>query len=291
MGSLSLTASKAVQRKGFGALLPGVFHVPYANPYRCPYGKSTDSCCTECAAFIERELFKKIADPQDVAAMIVEPIQGEGGYVPAPREFLLDLQRICRKHGILLISDEVQSGMGRTGKWWAGDHVGLEPDILCIAKGIASGMPLSAVVASASIMDWKPGAHASTFGGNPVSIAAALATLRLLEGQYIENARRIGDYIFGRMAKWREQFRIVGDVRGRGLMIGVEIVKDQKTKVPAPDLRDRIETLAFHKGLLILGAGESTLRLAPPLVIDEEQADFAVRTLEACLSEAEAGNT
>ena len=290
MGSLSLTASKAVQRKGFGTLLSGVFHVPYANPYRCPYGKPAGSCCTECAAFIERELFAKIADPQDVAAIIVEPIQGEGGYVPAPREFLLDLQRICRKHGILLISDEVQSGMGRTGKWWAGDHVGLEPDILCIAKGIASGMPLSAVVASASVMDWKPGAHASTFGGNPVSIAAALATLRLLEGQYIENARRMGEYIFGRMAKWREQFRIVGDVRGRGLMIGVEIVKDQKTKEPARDLRDHIEMLAFRKGLLILGAGESTLRLAPPLVIDEEQADFAVRTLEACLREAEAGN-
>jgi 4-aminobutyrate aminotransferase len=287
LGSLSLTASKAVQRKGFGTLLSGVFHVPYANPYRCPYGHQPKDCCRDCAQFIERELFKKIVDPEEVAAIVVEPIQGEGGYVPGPPEFLLDLQRICRKHGILFVTDEVQSGMGRTGKWWAGDHAGLEPDILCVAKGIASGLPLSATIARSAIMDLKPGAHASTFGGNPVSIAAALTTIRLIETQYMENARRIGEYMFARMSNWRETFPIVGDVRGKGLMIGIEIVEDNKTKVPSPKLRDAIVNLAFAKGLLILGAGANTLRLAPPLIIDEEQADFAIKTLESCLQEAD----
>jgi 4-aminobutyrate aminotransferase len=222
-----------------------------------------------------------------VAAIIVEPIQGEGGYVPGPPEFLRDLQRICRQHGILFITDEVQSGMGRTGKWWAGDHAGVEPDILCVAKGIASGLPLSATIARSSVMDWKPGAHASTFGANPVSVAAALATLRLVQEQYMENARRMGEYIFGHLSKWRDKFRIVGDVRGKGLMIGIEIVADRQTKEPAPKLRDAIENLAFAKGVLVLGAGANTLRLAPPLVIDEEQADFAMDVLEACIREAE----
>jgi len=287
MGSLSLTASKAVQRKGFGTLLAGVFHIPYPYTYRCPYGLQPESCCTECAAVLERELFKKIVDPEEVAAIVVEPIQGEGGYVPAPPEFLQDLQRLCRKYGILLISDEVQCGMGRTGKWWGGDHAGLEPDILCVAKGVASGMPLGVTLARASLMDWAPGAHASTFGGNPVCIAAALATMDLLGREYIENARRMGEFLLARLAGWRERHRIVGDIRGKGLMIGVEIVREQKTKEKAADLRDRIVKLAFGKGLLVLGAGENTLRLSPPLLIDEEQAEFAVRTLEACISEVE----
>jgi 4-aminobutyrate aminotransferase len=226
-------------------------------------------------------------DPAEVAAIIVEPIQGEGGYVPAPHAFLRELAQICRRHGILLITDEVQSGMGRTGKWWAGDHAAIEPDILCVAKAIASGLPLSATIANASLMDWPPGAHASTFGGNPVCVAAALVTLRLLETQYIKNARHMGEYILGRLAGWPGKFRTVGDVRGRGLMIGVEIVKDQCTKEPAHDLRDAIVNRAFHSGLLILGSGENTLRLCPPLLIDEEQADFAIRTLEACIAEAE----
>ncbi len=287
MGSLSLTASKAVQRKGFGSLLSDVFHVPYANTYRCPYGHEAQDCCTDCAKFIERVLFTKIVDPQEVAAIVVEPIQGEGGYVPGPAEFLKDLQDICRRNGILLITDEVQSGMGRTGKWWAGDHSGIEPDILCVAKGIASGLPLSATIARAGVMDWKPGAHASTFGANPVSVAAALVTHRLVKDHYLENARRMGEYIFGRLSNWRERFPIVGDVRGKGLMIGIEIVSDQKTKEPAPKLRDSIEDLAFSKGLLILGAGPNTIRLAPPLLIDEEQADFAIQTLEECIRETE----
>jgi 4-aminobutyrate aminotransferase len=287
MGSLSLTASKSRQRKGFGALLADIFHAPYPNPYRCPHGQSPLIYCTECASFIEQELFHKIVDPEEVAAIIVEPIQGEGGYVPAPREFLIELQNICRRHGILLIADEIQSGMGRTGKWWAGDHSGLEPDILCVAKGIASGLPLSAVIAPASVMDWPPGAHATTFGGNPVCIAAALTTLRLIEAEYMENARRMGDYLLGRLHGWPKEFRIVGDVRGKGLMIGVEIVRDQKTKERAPDLRDRIIYNAFTQGLLTLGAGENTIRLCPPLVIDEQQAEFAIRVLGESIREVE----
>ena len=287
MGSLSLTASKPVQRRGFGSLLSGVFHVPYPNPYRCPYGRPAESCCTECAAFLESQLFRKVLDPREVAAIFVEPIQGEGGYLPAPCEFLRELQQICRKYGILLVADEVQCGMGRTGKWWAGDHCGLEPDILCVAKGIASGMPLSATIAPARIMDWPPGAHASTFGGNPVSIAAALVTLRLIESEYLENARCMGEYLLGRLAGWREQFRSVGDVRGKGLMIGIELVKNQQSKEPASELREAVVQRAFRKGLLVLGAGESTSRLCPPLVIDREQADFALTALAESLHEEE----
>ena len=288
LGALSLTASKTVQRKGFGALLPDVFHIPYPNSYRCPYGNPAPCDCVEAATFLEREIFKRLVDPEEVAAVFIEPIQGEGGYVPAPKEFLLELQRICRKHGILLVCDEVQSGMGRTGKWWAGDHAGIEPDILCVAKGIASGMPLSATIARASLMDWKPGAHASTFGGNPVCVAAALATMDLLETKYIENARRTGEFLMSRMADWPARHRIVGDVRGKGLMIGVEIVRDQKTKERAHDFREAIVNRAFEKGVLFLGAGENTIRVAPPLMIDEEQADFAARTLEECIREVEA---
>jgi 4-aminobutyrate aminotransferase len=288
LGALSLTASKAAQRKGFGALLAGVFHIPYPNSYRCPYGNPSPCTCEESATFLETEIFKRMVDPSEVAAVFIEPIQGEGGYVPAPKEFLLELQRICRHHGILLVADEVQSGMGRTGKWWAGDHSELEPDILCVAKGIASGMPLSATIARASVMDWTPGAHASTFGGNPVSVAAALATMDLLETQYIGNARRMGELLMDRMADWPVCHKIVGDVRGKGLMIGVEIVRNQKTKERAGDLREAIVNRAFEKGLLLLGAGENTIRVAPPLMIDEVQADFACRTLEQCISEVAA---
>lgn len=287
MGSLSLTASKAVQRKRFGTLLGGVFHIPYPYAYRCPYGQPAEACCTKCSQVLEDEVFKRIVDPEEVAAIVVEPIQGEGGHVPAPPQFLLDLQRICRKYGIVLVSDEVQSGIGRTGKWWAGDHAGLEPDIICTAKGIASGMPLGAIIARADVMDWLPGAHGSTFGGNPVSIAAALITLDLIESQYMENARRQGEFILARIADWPRRHQIVGDVRGKGLMIAVEFVRDKATKEKARALRDNIVQFAFHKGLLLLDAGENSIRLTPPLVIDEEQADFAVRTLDDCISEVE----
>ena len=283
LGSLSLTSSKAVQRKGFGALLSGVFHVPYPNPYRAPQGKTATAASLEAI----EEVFARFADPTEVAAIFIEPVQGEGGYVFAPADFLQALQKMCRQHGILLVMDEVQSGMGRTGKWWASEHAGIEPDIVCAAKGIASGMPLGAMIARASLMDWKPGAHASTFGGNPVCIAAAMATFDLLEKKYIENARQVGDFILGRLADWPKRHRNVGEVRGKGLMIGIEFVRDQQTRERAPDLRDKVVEQAFAKGLLVLGCGPNTLRLAPPLVIDEEQAEFAVRTLDEVVTAIE----
>jgi 4-aminobutyrate aminotransferase len=238
-------------------------------------------------SYLENELFRRRVDPDEVAGIFIEPIQGEGGYLPAPAEFLQGLEKICHKYGIMLVADEVQSGMGRTGKWWAVDYAGVEPDIICTAKGIASGMPLSAIITKASVMDWKPGAHASTFGGNPVCIAAALATLGLIEGKYMANAARMGEYIKRQTANWTERHKIVGEVRGRGLMIGIEFVRDQKTKEKAPDIRNRIVQMAFHKGLLVLGSGDTTLRLCPPLMIDEEQADFAVRTLDGIITEIE----
>jgi len=287
MGALSLTASRAIQRKGFGNLLAGVVHMPYPDTYRGTYGVRPEHASEDCLSYLVNELFRRRVDPEDVAAIFIEPIQGEGGYLPAPVDFLQGLQKICRQHGILLVADEVQSGMGRTGKWWASDHAGIEPDIICTAKGIASGMPLSAMIARASVMDWTPGAHASTFGGNPVCIAASLATLRLLEEKYMANAARMGGFILRRTADWTERHKIVGEVRGRGLMIGIEFVRDQKTKERAPDLRNKIVQMAFHRGLLVLGSGDTTLRLCPPLIIDEEQADFALRTLDSIISEVE----
>jgi 4-aminobutyrate aminotransferase len=289
MGALSLTASKAAQRRGFGPLVPGVVHVPYANPYRCPQGHRANDCVCDCICtdLIERQLFKTILPPDEVAAIIVEPIQGEGGYVIPPNGFLDKLRQICDKHGILLIFDEVQSGMGRTGKMWACDHAGVAPDILVSAKGIASGLPLGVTVARAELMDWGPGAHASTFGGNPVACAAALETIRLLEQKYIANSARVGEYIMGRIVDWPHKHKIVGQVRGRGLMIGIELVKSQETREPNAEARNRIIERAFELGLLVLGCGESTVRLMPPLVIDREQADCAVDILNRCITELE----
>ncbi|HTS12122.1 MAG TPA: acetyl ornithine aminotransferase family protein [Candidatus Limnocylindrales bacterium] len=287
MGALSLTASRSIQRKGFGTLLAGVFHMPYPDTYRGTYGVRPERASEDCLSYLENELFRRRVDPEEVAAIFIEPIQGEGGYLPAPPEFLQGLQRICRKYGILLVVDEVQSGMGRTGKWWACEYSGIEPDILCTAKGIASGMPLSAMIARRSVMNWTPGAHASTFGGNPVCIAASLATIRLLETKYMANAARMGDYIMRKTADWRAKHKIVGDIRGRGLMIGIEFVRDQKTKEKATDLRNKIVERAFYKGLLVLGSGDTTLRLCPPLLIEEEQVDFALRTLDEVISEVE----
>ncbi|HWW50919.1 MAG TPA: acetyl ornithine aminotransferase family protein [Verrucomicrobiae bacterium] len=287
MGSLSLTASKSVQRRGFGSLVPGVFHAHFPNTYRGAGGIRPEHAAEDALAYIEDVLFRRVVAPDDVAGIFIEPIQGEGGYMPAPPAFLEGLERLCRQHEILLIADEVQSGMGRTGSWWAAERSGIEPDILCTAKGIASGMPLSAVVARAEVMDWKPGAHASTFGGNPVAVAAALATIRLLERSYMANAARMGALILRLTADWRKRHKIVGEVRGAGLMIGIELVRDQNTREGAPELRDRIVQLAFHKGLLLLGAGENSLRLCPPLLIDNEQAEFAVGALDACISEVE----
>lgn len=282
MGALALTASKVVQRQRFHPTLP-VHHIPYANCYRCPYGKDPSTCAVECVKVLEEQLFKTILPADEVAAIVVEPIQGEGGYVVPPQKFHEELRRIADKYGILLIHDEVQSGMGRTGRMFACEHFGVTPDIVALAKGLASGMPLAATVARADIMDWKPGAHASTFGGNPVSIAASLTTIELLEESLIRNAAEVGAYMLDRMRDWPRRFKYVGDVRGLGLMIGFEMVRDQQTKERAPGLRDELEMMAFERGLLILGAGPNSIRLCPPLVISRSQAEYAIDTLEQCL--------
>lgn len=289
MGALSLTASKPQQKRRFAPLVPGVTHVRYPYAYRgCTGGEQEEQAfALGCASYIEEKLFKTILPPEEVAAIFVEPIQGEGGYVVAPTVFMQELRNICDRHGILLVLDEVQSGAGRTGKWWAVEHTGVEPDIVCMAKGIASGMPLGVCMSRAEIMDWKPGSHASTFGGNPVAIAAALATMDVLEREGVSNAARVGESMKSRLSHWRHSHAIVGDVRGRGLMLGIEIVKDQATREAAPALRDRIVDLAFRKGLLILGCGETTLRLSPPLVLKEGEAEIALDILEECIAEVE----
>jgi len=283
MGSLALTGSKSVQKKGFFPVMPGVHHVPYAYCYRCAYGKTPDSCAVECVKAIETELFRTTLPAEEVAAIFVEPIQGEGGYVVPPRKFFDELRRLADKNGILLIADEVQSGMGRTGKMFASEHFGLEPDVIALAKGIASGMPLGATVARAELMTWKPGAHASTFGGNPVAVAASLATIELLEQGLIDNAAHVGAHLMARLHDLPQRFPIVGDVRGLGLMIGIELVRDQVTKERAGGLRDKLVQMCFERGLLLLGAGPNTIRLCPPLVITTDQADFAAETIEECL--------
>ncbi|HET6933434.1 MAG TPA: acetyl ornithine aminotransferase family protein [Candidatus Angelobacter sp.] len=284
MGALSLTASKVQQRRRFFPLVPGVEHVPYPYLYRRPEGISEAQYVRECISFIEDRVFKTVMPPEECAAIFIEPIQGEGGYVPAPKEYMQELRRLCDKHGILLVADEVQCGAGRTGKMWAIEHTGVQPDIVCIAKGIASGMPLGVTLARAEIMDWVPGSHASTFGGNPVCIEAALATLDVLEREAIRNAEQVGNHILRRISRWTETHPMVGDVRGRGLMIGVEIVKDKQTRATAHDERDRIVELAFERGILFLGSGENTIRIAPPLILTLEQADIAMDVLEECIA-------
>ncbi len=284
MGALSLTASKAQQRRRFFPLVPGVEHVPFPYVYRRPEGMTESQYVQDCLAFIEEKVFKTIMPPEECAAIFIEPIQGEGGYVPAPREFMVELRRICDRHGILLVADEVQCGSGRTGKWWAIEHSGVEPDIVVIAKGIASGMPLGITLARSSIMDWVPGSHASTFGGNPICIEAALATLDVLEREGIRNAEAVGNHILQRVRPWVQKHPMVGDVRGVGLMIGIEIVKDKKTKAQAGNERDRIVELAYQRGVLYLGAGANCIRLAPALIVTAEQADVALDVLEECIS-------
>lgn len=288
-GALSLTSSKPVQRHRFGPLLPGVVHAPFAYPYRSPHPQDPKACAEHALSYITDTLFHTSVNPQEVAAIVVEPIQGEGGYVIPPREFLQGLEGICREHGILLMVDEVQTGMGRTGRWWASEHFGITPDILCIAKGVASGLPLGLTVARADLMTWPPGAHASTFGGNPLSLVAAMATIRLIEQKYGENAQRMGDYILKRLTDWPGRHRLVGEVRGLGLMIALELVRNKKTKELASAERDRVVEGCFRRGLLVLGSGRTVLRLMPPLVIDEEQADCALRVLDEVLTEVEAG--
>jgi 4-aminobutyrate aminotransferase len=289
MGALSLTGSKPQQKRRFSPMVPGVTHIRYPYAYRgCTGGPQEEEAFSlGCARYIEEKLFKTILAPEEVAAIFVEPIQGEGGYVVAPDNFLRELRNICDRHGILLVADEVQSGAGRTGKWWAIQHSGVEPDMVCMAKGIASGMPLGICMARAEIMDWVPGSHASTFGGNPVSIAAALATMDIIEREALGNAARVGEFMLQRLRGWKQTHPLVGDVRGRGLMIGVELVKDKITREPATALRNRIETLAFERGLMVLGCGETTLRLCPPLIVSEQEATVALDILEESLTVVE----
>jgi 4-aminobutyrate aminotransferase len=286
MGAVSLTASKPQQHRRFAPLVPGVHHVRYPDVYRgCTGGaQDADAFALGCARFIEEKLFKTTLPPEEVAAIFVEPVQGEGGYVVAPTIFMQELRRICDKHGILLVADEVQSGIGRTGKWFAIEHTGVQPDIVCMAKGIASGMPLGITMSRAEVMDWVPGSHASTFGGNPVCIASAMATLDVIEKEnLLGNSTEVGAHMMKRMADWPKKHKMVGDVRGRGLMIGVEIVKDKTTKEYGAAERDRIVELAFEKGVLFLGCGPSTVRICPALVVTKEEADVAVDVLEECI--------
>lgn len=305
MGALSLTGSKVTQRRGFAPLIPEVSHVDYANCYRCdqcpagfsPCRKVADQsaghvasdaavarCCLKSLHEIE-DLFRRTVPPQEVAAIIVEPIQGEGGYIVPPPEFHRELKKLAEKHGILYIVDEVQSGMGRTGKMFAIEHYGIEPDVICLAKGIASGMPLGAMIAKASIMDWGPGSHASTFGGNPISCVAALETIELLEECLMENAATVGRHLTARLNELATRHKLIGDVRGLGLMVGAELVRDRATKVPAAEEREAIVQSCFRRGLLLLGCGQSTIRFCPPLVVTKEQVDTALAILDDVLRE------
>jgi 4-aminobutyrate aminotransferase len=276
MGALSLTGSKVVQRRGFAPLIPQVTHIDYANPYR-------DELTWEHSLNQLEDLFHRTVPPTEVAGIIVEPIQGEGGYIVPPPEFHRELKRIAEQHGILYIADEVQTGMGRTGKMFAIEHWGVVPDIICLAKGIASGLPLGAIIARENLMDWGPGSHASTFGGNPLSCVAALTTIELLEDGLMENAREVGTYLLQRLNELKERHTIIGDVRGMGLMVGAELVKDRTTKEHASAERDAVVQACFRRGLLLLGCGTSTLRFCPPLVVTRDEVDVAVGILDEVL--------
>ncbi|MBI4886949.1 MAG: acetyl ornithine aminotransferase family protein [Acidobacteria bacterium] len=283
MGSLSVTASKVAQRRGFAPMVPGVYHAPYPDPYRAPAGASPEACAAEALRFIEQQLFVHLVPPDEIAAVIVEPIQGEGGYIVPPHAFLQQLRELTTRYGILLVVDEVQSGMGRTGRMFAVEHAGVEPDIVTIGKGIASGLPLGVATARADVMSWPPGSHASTFGGNPVACAAALATIRLLREGVMKNAEVVGAHLLEGLRGLMEKHALVGDVRGRGLMIGLELVRDRQTKERATDERNALVRGCFERGLLVLGAGRNAIRLSPPLVLTRQQADTAVEILDQAL--------
>jgi 4-aminobutyrate aminotransferase len=289
MGALALTASKAGQRSRFSPLMPGVVHVPYGDCAHCAYNLRYGTCGIACVSFIEDVLFKRTLPANEVAAIFVEPIQGEGGYVVPPKEFHPMLRALADKHGILLVSDEIQAGMGRTGKMFAIEHWNVVPDIITVAKAVASGLPLGATIAPARLMDWPPGAHGSTFGGNPVSCAAALATVKLLENGLVTNAARMGDYLMRRLAVIQKKNRVIGRLSGKGLMIGVEIVEDKTSMKPAPALRNKIVDACFYLGLLVLPCGPTALRLVPPLVIGREEADLALDIFEKALAKVGKG--
>lgn len=289
MGALALTGSKVQQKRRFAPFVSGVTHVPYPYAFRgCNAAVPNEEALgLACARYIEQNLFKTILPPEEVAAIVLEPIQGEGGYLVAPDSFLREIRRICDEHGILLIADEVQSGVGRTGKWWAIEHSGVDPDIVCIAKGIASGMPLGICMSRAEIMDWVPGSHASTFGGNPVSLAAAAATLNIIEREGLRNASEVGGTMLTRLKNWVDRYECVGEARGRGLMIAIELVRNKQTREPVHDLRDRVIELAFQRGLLLLGCGETSIRICPSLLLTQDEATTGLDILEKCIHVAQ----
>jgi 4-aminobutyrate aminotransferase len=285
MGSLSFTASKYTQQAGFFPSMPGVTHVPYPNLYRPLFaGPDQGRAVLE---YIENTLFASNVPPREVAAILIEPIQGEGGYLVPPDGFLAGLRALCDRHGILLIFDEVQSGIGRTGKMFAAEHWGVRPDIMTLAKGLGSGLPIGLVVAKKTIMEkWKRGAHGNTYGGNPLCCAAALATLDLVEHEYAANAAQVGDYFMGRLRELQQDYACIGDVRGKGLMIGAELISDRSSRQPAAALCQRVLTRAYHNGLILLSCGVSTLRFIPPLMVSRAQVDEALRLLRRALDEA-----
>jgi 4-aminobutyrate aminotransferase len=284
-GAIALNASKVTQRAHFGPLMPSVLHIPYPHPRRCPYQRPAEACCTDCrcGTALETDWFPSYVAPSEIAAIIVEPILGEGGYVVPPRKFLQDLRALCDRHGILLIFDEVQSGIGRTGDMFAAETMGVSPDILLSAKGIASGMPIGAIIARESVMTWPRGSHGSTYGGNPVCCAAALATLDVIE-PLLPQIRRVGAYLQQKLRALAARHPVLWDIRGEGLMIGAEFV-DPKTGEPAADLVGQLEQAAFRRGLLLLSCGKSTIRFAPPLIVEEAHIDMAIEILDACLTD------
>ncbi len=284
LGSLSVTSSRAIQRRGFGPMQGGTFHAPYATCYRCPVGLTPDRCGAECLDFLEEQVLVHLISPDDVAAVLVEPIQGEGGYVVPAKAFHERLRALTTKHGMLLMVDEVQSGMGRTGKMWAIEHFGVQPDVVTAAKGIASGLPLGVAIARSDVMAWPPGAHASTFGGNPVSCAAAIATIELLRESLVKNAAEVGEHLLNGLRALMDKHPIIGDVRGKGLMVGVELVRDRQTKERATEERNAVVDEAFRRGMLILGAGRNAVRFSPPLVLSKAQADTAIRIFDEALT-------
>lgn len=288
MGAVSLTASKPHYHRGFSPLMSGVTHVPYPDPYRPVILNRTDEDAgIAVIRYIEEEIFDKNIPADEVAAIIVEPIQGEGGYIVPPASFFQELRDLCDRYGILLIADEVQAGVGRTGKWWSIQQFGVEPDIITTAKGIASGMPLGAMIGRKSVVTWPKGSHGNTFGGNPVSCAAALATLSLIEDEYMHNASVVGDFILNRLQEIQASHPSIGIVRGIGLMIGVEFVKDPLTRDPDVAFRDEVEQLAFERGLLTLGCGKSTIRISPPLCLTQAEAEEGLEIFEEAISVAE----
>lgn len=285
MGALSLTASKTIQKKHYNPLVPGITHIPYGYCYRCAYNLTYPQCDLHCVHWVEDTLFRTTMPAEEVAAIFVEPIQGEGGYIVPPPEFHQELYKIAQKYGILYVADEVQSGMGRTGRMFAMEHFGVVPDIIALAKGIASGLPLGAMIASAKIMNWEAGSHASTFGGNPLSCRAAMATIELLEKNLMKNAAAQGGRLLKGLAALQNKFECMGDVRGKGLMVAVELVKDRETKKPATEWRNRIINKAFEKGLLLLGCGENSIRFSPSLTLSSDEVDACLSIFEESVKE------